>query len=104
MLFYLKKETFGRWINIDILIIIASVMHAGKPNTLPLDAGHITCVWSVMHAGKPTLSPWMLVIWPVMHAGKPTPPPPCWQTNTCANITLPQTSFVGGNKLWFHFK
>ena len=25
-------------------------------------------------------------------------PPPCGQTDTCKNITLPQTSFAGGNK------
>ena len=34
-----------------------------------------------------------LVMWPVMHARKPTP---YGQTNTCENITLPQTSFAGG--------
>ena len=26
--------------------------------------------------------------------------PPCGQTNTCDNITLPQTSFAGGNYPW----
>ena len=33
----------------------------------------------------------------VMHVGKP--PPPCGQTHTCENITLPQTSFAGGNNV-----
>ena len=31
-----------------------------------------------------------------MHCGKTTPAPPPGQTNTCENITLPQTSFAGG--------
>ena len=37
--------------------------------------------------------PPMLVMWPEMHAEKPTPTPPR-QTNSCENITLPQTSFA----------
>ena len=36
------------------------------------------------------------VMWPGMHAGK-SAPPPGGQINTCENITLPQTSFAGGN-------
>ena len=39
--------------------------------------------------------PPMLDMWPVMLAWKPTPPP--LKTNTCENITLRQTSFVGFN-------
>ena len=39
-----------------------------------------------------------LVMWPVIHAGKPTPSPR-EQTNICENITLPQTSFDGGNEI-----
>ena len=27
------------------------------------------------------------------------PPPPCEKTDRCKNITLPQTSFAGGNYL-----
>ena len=45
---------------------------------------------------RPPLDADPLVMWPVMHAGKPTPR---GQTNTCENITLPQTSFAGGNKV-----
>ena len=37
-----------------------------------------------------------LVMWSVMHAGKKNNPPPGGRINTCENITLPQTSFVGG--------
>ena len=41
----------------------------------------------------------LLVMLLVMDAGKPTTHPhPRGQTNTCENITLPQTSFAGGNK------
>ena len=51
-----------------------------------------------------TIPPWMkttLVMWPVMHAGKPRPPWTEWMTHRCKNITLPQTSFPGGNKKAF---
>ena len=39
---------------------------------------------------------WRLVMWTVMHAGKPTPTVNR-MTHRCKNITLPQTSFAGGN-------
>ena len=35
-----------------------------------------------------------LVMWPVMHAGKPTPLSMDKMTDTCENITLPQTEGV----------
>ena len=48
---------------------------------------------------------WMqttLVMWPVMHAGKPSPPREQNEWHTVVkNITLPQTSFAGGNKKAF---
>ena len=33
------------------------------------------------------------------HPWTQSEPLPCGQTNSCENITLPQTSFSGGNKL-----
>ena len=48
-------------------------------------------MWPVMNAGTETPP----VVWPVMHAGTQTPLPG-GQTNTCENISLPQTSFAGG--------
>ena len=39
------------------------------------------------------------VMWPVVHAGKPLPAVNR-MTDRCKNITLPQTSFAGGNEQW----
>ena len=33
-----------------------------------------------------------------LHQAPPQTSPPCGQTHTCKHITLPQTSFAGGNK------
>ena len=35
--------------------------------------------------------------------GGSAPAPPCRQTDACENITLPQTSFAGGNKHFNRF-
>ena len=51
-------------------------------------------MWPVMNAGTETLR----VMWPVMRAGTQTPLPG-GKTNTCENISLPQTSLAGG-KNW----
>ena len=51
----------------------------------------------------PTLPPWVWAWKPARHAGTRHPPlgpgtPPVNRiTDTCKNITLPQTSFAGGN-------
>ena len=40
-------------------------------------------------------------MWPVVLAGKPPPSPTVIRmTDRCKNITLPQTSFAGGNEQW----
>ena len=69
------------------------------PSTSPLGVGLETCkvYWDT------TPSPWIPArhagIPPAMHAGIPPPSPPCTEflTHAYENITLPQTSFAGGN-------
>ena len=46
----------------------------------------------------PYLDAYPFVMWLVMHDGKPTSPMDRKRmTDTCENITLPQTSLAGGN-------
>ena len=63
-----------------------------RPLSFPLGVGLETPWIPARHAGIP----------PAMHAGIPAPP--LWTeflTHASQNITLPQTSFVGGNKVIF---
>ena len=59
----------------------------------------IPCIWrgESLHSGGGWTDP--LVMWSVMHAGKPTRHVDRRMTHTCENITLPQTSFAGGNNI-----
>ena len=65
--------------------------HPPPPPTLDADPPGV----DLPNAAHPDADP--LVMWPVMHAGKSIPLWTEWLTDRCKNITLPQTSFVGGN-------
>ena len=59
-----------------------------------------SCIWCYLYAAfSPTETNCWLVMWPARHAGIPPPPPPWTEflTHASENITLPQTSFAGGN-------
>ena len=79
-----------------------------SPSTFPLGVGLETspktcckACWDTTCNAYWDSTPWRPVarhagIPPAMHAGIA---PPCGQTHTCKHITLPQTSFTGGNNL-----
>ena len=61
-----------------------ATMHAPDNHTFPLETTHAPL--ATMHAPRNQACP-----------PQPGMPPPCGQTDTCKLITLPQTSFAGGN-------
>ena len=73
-------------------------MHAQHKNVSSrMRTARLSTEQGVLHTQHPlpfTAPPFM------MPPAKEAPPPLCteWLTNTCENITLPQTSFAGGNK------
>ena len=81
------------WVSVQGVSLTETLPGQRPPDRDPLDGDppgqrpH----WTETPVQRP---PWTdpLVKWPVMHAGTETPR---GQTNTCENITLPQTSFAG---------